>query len=436
MKAWLGILVVAALVATGAYIWVKRANTEPRAALRTVEIRRGEIVSTIGATGTVEPEEVVDVGAQVAGMILSLGADADGRPIDYGSRVTAGMVLAKIDDALYASDLESAKANLESTRADVRLSEAARDQAVAKLDQARRDWDRAQQLGASESLAKRSYDAYQAGFEVAKADLASAEAAIAQAGARVLVAQAVLDRATRNLGYCTIRSPVDGTIIDRRVNIGQTVVSSLNAPSLFLIARDLTRVQVWAAVNEADISRIHPGQEATFLVDAYPGRVFEGTVGKIRLNASMTQNVVTYTVEIVADNADGALLPYLTANVSFISARVEDVLCVPNAALRWTPTPERIDPAAAPAAPPPASGGTVWVEAGEFVRPLPVTLGIGNGKLTEVSGIDVNEGLRVVVGEQRGADARTGQGTNPFVPQINRQRTQSATGGQSAAPGR
>jgi HlyD family secretion protein len=167
------------------------------------------------------------------------------------------------------------------------------------------------------------------------------EAAILQAKAGLAQAEAVLRRAQRNLGYCTITSPVKGVIIDRRVNIGQTVVASLNAPSLFLIAKDLTRMQVWVAVNEADIGKIRPGQPVTFTVDAFQGETFRGEVGKIRLNASMTQNVVTYTVEIITDNASGRLLPYLTANVQFELSRASYVLMVPNAALRWTAAVDR-----------------------------------------------------------------------------------------------
>ena len=170
------------------------------------------------------------------------------------------------------------------------------------------------------------------------------EAAILQAKASLAQADAGLRRAKRNLDYCTITSPVKGVIIDRRVNIGQTVVSSLNAPSLFLIAKDLTRMQVWVAVNEADIGKIHPGQPVTFTVDAFPGEIFHGEVGKIRLNASMTQNVVTYTIEIITDNSNGRLLPYLTANVQFELHRLKNVLLVPNAALRWTPSVEQVAP--------------------------------------------------------------------------------------------
>ena len=153
-----------------------------------------------------------------------------------------------------------------------------------------------------------------------------AKAAVDSAKAATVQAEATLAKAQQTLDYCTIFSPVKGVIIDRRVNIGETVASSLNTPSLFLIAKDLTRIQVWVSVNEADIGNIHPGQDVTFTVDAFPNRTFHGKVNKVRLNATMTQNVVTYTVEVNTDNSDGKLLPYLTANVQFLTGEAHDAL--------------------------------------------------------------------------------------------------------------
>jgi HlyD family secretion protein len=230
-------------------------------------------------------------------------------------------------------------------------------------------------------------------------------------------------------------------IIDRRVNIGQTVVSSLNAPSLFLIAKDLTRMQVWVSVNEADIGNIHPGQAASFTVDAYPGEVFQGAVGKIRLNATMTQNVVTYTVEVITDNTSGRLFPYLTANVEFELGRRRSVLLVPNAALRWFPRPEQVAPkfrkkteaaftrgdtgqgerVATEAAAPPtdkARQAFLWTPDGKSLRPITVRADLSDGTLTEVEGDELKEGLAVVVGEQ--PQAINDSGTNPFTPQVMR----------------
>jgi len=409
---------------------------------RTDPVKRGDLLAAISATGTVEPEEVIDVGAQVAGQINSFGKDKNGKTIDYGSVVEEGTILAQIDDSLYAADVALANAQLQQARAGVQRAEADLGQLKARLYQAKRDWDRAQRLGPSEALAQSSYDSYKSACEIAQANVAVGEAAIVQARDTVAQAQATLQRAQRNLGYCTITSPVKGVIIDRRVNIGQTVVSSLNAPSLFLIAKDLKRMQVWVSVNEADIGNIHPGQPVSFTVDAYPGEVFRGEVGKIRLNATMTQNVVTYTVEVITDNSSGKLLPYLTANTQFELSQRNNVLLVPNAALRWFPQPEQVaakfrtmvdssaqrgagmggkpqssEPAVKSAAK--SHQGILWTQDGRYVRPIKVRVGLSDGTNTEVQADDLKEGMEVIVGEQRQGSSDTGT-TNPFAPQMLR----------------
>ncbi|HMK65142.1 MAG TPA: efflux RND transporter periplasmic adaptor subunit [Thermodesulfobacteriota bacterium] len=414
---------------------------------RTVEVKRGDIVATISATGTVEPEEVVDVGAQVGGMIRSFGKDARGKTVDYGSIVTSGMVMARIDDSLYTANLNSAKAQLQQAEANEMNARANVLQMKAKLVQARQDWDRARKLGPSDALSQSSYDQYQTTFEVAKANLTSAEAAVEQSRAAVAQARASLNTAQINLNYCTIKTPVNGIIIDRRVNIGQTVVASLSAPSLFLIAKDLKRIQVWVSVNEADIGVISEGQTVTFTVDAIPNRIFKGRVGKIRLNATMSQNVVTYTVEVNTSNEDNKLLPYLTANAKFKIGQKEGVLLVPNAALRWTPRPNLIDPEAQKRSQAGATRrqgrgsrpleeqkerGVLWVVRGKYVRPLRVTVGLSDGQMTEVEGRELTEGLKVIIGEQNLETAGgPPAGVSPFTPQIGRGFRQ----GQPQGPG-
>ncbi len=340
----LAVIAVPVVLVLVAAIWFLYRNHDRSTSFRLAQVTQGDLQATISATGTVEPEEVVDVGAQVAGRIVAFGKDKDGKLIDYGSVVEAGTVLAQIDDALYAAEVSQAKAQVAQAKANVKRAEADLGQLKAKLYQAERDWQRAKKLGPSDALSQSDYDAALSAFEVAKANLNVGQAALVQAKDAVAQAEANLRRASQNLDYCTIKSPVKGVIIDRRVNIGQTVVASLNAPSLFLIAKDLKRLQVWASVNEADIGNIRPGQPVTFTVDAHPGVVFPGEVGKVRLNATMTQNVVTYTVEVITDNSDGKLIPYLTANLKFMVAERRDVLLVPNAALRWTPQPDQIAP--------------------------------------------------------------------------------------------
>ncbi len=448
MRRWVkgAVAGVVALGAIGAGLaWYGLRGGDSGTAFRTAAVKRGDLLVSISATGTVEPEEVIDVGAQIAGQIVSFGKDVSGRTVDYGSVVDEGTVLAKIDDSLYSADAAQAEAQVQSGRAALQRAEADLGQLQAKLHQAERDWQRAQKIGPSEALAQASFDAYRSAYESAVANVAVGQAAIRQARATLAQAEALFRRAQRNLGYTTIKSPVKGVIIDRRVNIGQTVVASLNAPSLFLIAKDLKRMQVWVAVNEADIGKIRPGQPVTFTVDAFPGETFRGEVGKVRLNASMTQNVVTYTVEVITDNSSGRLLPYLTANVQFELNRRADVWLVPNAALRFRPAAEQITPERRDAADPagegrrPGSGAaadggapggrsSLWLAAGAFVRRFPVKTGLSDGTMTEISGEGLAEGLEVVTGVQLQTSAKPDT-SNPFTPSFSR-------GGSSAGAGR
>jgi HlyD family secretion protein len=429
------------VVFTGAaVIWFWSRDNTGSDGFQTVPVTRGNLQAVISATGTVEPEEVVDVGAQVAGKIVGFGKDKNGKTVDYGSVVEAGTVLAQIDDALYAADLANVKAQLEQRKANVQRAQSDLGQLKAKLYQAERDWMRAQKLGPSDALSQADYDAALSAFEIAKANVKVGQAALAQAKNAVAQAEAARKKAQQNLDYCIIKSPVKGVIIDRRVNIGQTVVSSLNAPSLFLIAKDLKRLQVWASVNEADIGSIRPGQPVIFTVDAYPGDTFEGKVGKIRLNATMTQNVVTYTVEVNTDNSDGKLIPYLTANLKFLVAERQNVLMVPNAALRWSPKPDQIEPRVrqvlrerkrnnpgdqeASAGKEDKAGprlGVVWLPRGQYVKPVKVSLGLSDGSLTEIQNSKLKQGMQVVVGEKLAEESATST-SSPFTPQLFRRK--------------
>jgi HlyD family secretion protein len=451
------IISLVVLIAAGATYWFLNRESKAAGGFETATVDKGDVQVTITSTGTVEPQEAVDVGAQVAGLILAFGPDPHDptKVVDYDTQVDVGTVLAKIDTSLYQSQVDQANAALALAKANVEVAQANDLVNQAKLADALADWDRAQKIGPSEALAKSEYDSFQAVYETAKATVTAGKASITQAQANVAEAQANLDSALRNLGYCTITSPVKGVVIDRRVNIGQTVVSSLNTPSLFLIATDLTKIQVWVSVNEADIGRLHSGMPASFSVDAFPDRTFHGEVGKIRLNATMTQNVVTYTVEVNADNADGTLLPYLTATVQFLVDQRTSVLLVPNAALRWRPrnTEETTTAEAEPSAPPAnataAAGnataggppgqrgqgrrggrnggasthasalGTVYVLEDGKPKSVSVRTGLTDGVSTEiVSGL--TEGQEVILGESN-SDSSGGSGTtNPFAPQFFR----------------
>jgi HlyD family secretion protein len=437
---------------------------------RTGMVRKGNLTATITATGTVEPEEVVDVGAQVSGQFLEFGKDKNGKPIDYGSIVESNMLLAKIDTNLFQAAVDLDAAVVASDKAGEMQTAANLEQMKAKLAEAEADWKRAQLLGPSEALAPTTYDQYKATYESAKASVDMAAASVEASKAATQQAQANLHQAKQMLDYCTIYSPVDGVIIDRRVNIGETVASSLNTPSLFLIAKDLKRIQVWASVNEADIGNIHPGQDVTFTVDAFPNRVFHGTVNKVRFNATMTQNVVTYTVEVNTDNSDGRLLPYLTANVNFLAGQATNALLVLNSALRWHAQPDQIaaeyrqggagaarasaaasalestgatagtaqaggegggqrgeDHGSGGQAVAPVQMGTLWTPVGNYVKPVPVKLGITDGTWTQVQGEGLTTNMVVVTGTiSAETAAEESSDANPFVPQIGQRRGQNA----------
>ena len=429
-------LVLAGLaVIGGAGAWWLWHQRDKEMMFRTAAVKRGDLVAMISATGTVEPEQVVDVGCQVNGLLIAFGKDVNGNSVDYGSEVNEGGVVARIDDTLYVAAVNMDKAQLEQARANLVNAKANVLLMKAKLWEAEADWHRAEKLGPGQSLAPTTYDQYKANYEEAVANLAVAVAQVDMAAAAVSLAVETLKKDQETLAYCTVKSPVAGVVVDRRVNIGQTMVSSMSAPSIFLIAKDLKRIQVWASVNEADIGNIHPGQPVTFTVDTFGDQVFHGIVGKIRLNATMSQNVVTYTVEVNCDNSNGKLLPYLTTNLQFEMGRRQNVLLASNASLRWTPRFNRtaFESGGAPstaagasrrgegdvaASGTPASHGTVWVAEGDTVRPINVHVGLTDGVWTEVSGDGLTEGLRVITAEGKPEiDGSQSAGTSPLIPQ-------------------
>jgi HlyD family secretion protein len=446
MKKYILPVLAVVLIGTGVGYWLLHKSSGPPVSFKTEPATRGELVSTVTATGTLEPEDVIDVGAQVAGLIKDFGTGSDGKVIDYGSPVDAGTVLARIDDSYYRAKAEQSRTLLQSAQQKVIEAKAMADEAVANTNRARadlnqakakatqssHDWDRARGLKDATSISQSDYDAAQSTFDVNNAAVGVSEAALAQcvaaeananaavgdAEAAVETAKAVLAQDEINLGYCTITSNVKGTIIDRRVTIGQTVQSSFNTPSLFLIAKDLTRMTVWASVNEADIGQIHVGQAVKFTVDAYPNQTFTGKVSRIRLNATNTQNVVVYTVEVSTDNPDGKLLPYMTANLQFEVDKRSDAMMVPNSALRYTPSASAMNrvQGADSTEKDKAGQGIVWTEEAGKLQPVKVQLGLTDGTHTEVVSGELQPGAKVVVGESAGKTNTSADTTNPFAP--------------------
>lgn len=430
---WFITLLVLAALGGGGYWGYKRwFGKATQTVFRSEDVTRTDLVSTISATGTVEPEELVNVGAQVSGKIAVFGADTRGKQIDYGSPVAQGMVLARIDDSVYAAEMRAAEANQIQADANILQAKANIDLAKAQLDLAKSNWARAQELRGKDAMSKSDYDNFKAEYDSAIATVSVRHANLAQADAQLASSKAAYDKAKQNLDYCIISSPVDGVIIDRRVSVGQTVVSSMSASSIFLIAKDLKRMEVWVSVNEADIGQIKPGMAVNFTVDAFPGEKFVGRVHKVRLNATLSQNVVTYVVEVQTDNSSGRLLPYLTANVKFVLAEHKNVLAVPNAAVRYQPDESLLLPEyrgiAAEAAKATRGGGEriIWIlDEGGILRPVRVKTGLNDGVMTEIVSGDLKEGMRAVTGATQVAASQaesTGDAGSPFLPKPLKRR--------------
>jgi HlyD family secretion protein len=384
------ISMVAIGLAIGGYVFFNGERKVP-VHYRTAAVERGSVVSIVSATGTINPVVLVEVGTQVSGMIKSLHAD-------FNSRVKAGETVAVIDPQPFKARREQAVSNLEVARSNVARSR-------ADLAQRKRELDRVQSLLAQQFVAQNDVD-------VALTNQQSAEAQLRVSEAQVRQAEAALNAAEQELKYTVIRSPIDGVVVARNVEVGQTVAASFATPNLFLIALDLTKMQVNTNVSESDIGGMVEGQEAVFTVDAYPGESFTGTIRQVRLAPINVQNVVTYNVVVGVDNKDLRLKPGMTANVSIVVAQRDQTLKVPNAALRFTPPKgerdrHEIDGKATSVVGARSMGKgreelgqkTVWklMEDGNLA-PVPLQIGISDGITTEMVSGALTEGELVVVG--------------------------------------
>ncbi len=407
MKHWIIGLVVLALGGTGYFgyrYYAAEKTAESR--YRTGKVERGDVVQVVRATGTIQPIRMVQVGTQVNGPINKLY-------VDYNSRVKAGDLVAQIDPTTYEARLAQDQANLAQSQATV-------EQTLAKLTQAEKELERARKLTSREMISQADLETATATRDVLTAQLKVSQAAVAQAEASLRLSRA-------NLGYTTIRSPVDGVVINRKVSEGQTVVASMTAQTLFLIATDLRKIQVEASIPEADIGNIALGQQVAFTVDAFD-MAFTGSVTQIRMSAETVQNVVTYPVMIQADNPDTKLFPSMTADIVCEVARHENVLKIPNAALRFKPeeTPDKSGGTAAmerkdsrKTGPKTERGPKVWIEKpnGGGVKPVFVSLGITDGAFTELKQAGLlAEDQEIVTGLLTPTD--TGKTVNPFTPQV------------------
>ena len=316
-KAFLVLLILAAGISAYGYYTFRTTEFIPE--ISTVAVTEGDIVDTVGATGSLEAVTTVQVGSQVSGIIQELY-------VDYNSIVRAGDVLMRLDPSLFQTQVEQARANLLRAEADT-------ERLRVSVDDARIQLTRAEDLVQRELISETE-------FEAAQVNLRSAEAQLKSAGAQVIQAQASLNQNEVNLEHTVIHAPIDGIVISRLVDMGQTVAASLQAPELFVIAADLTKMRVIANIDESDVGRIRPDQRVTFTVDAYPAEEFVGSVTQIRLEPVVQQNVVTYATVIDAPNPNLKLKPGMTATISLEIARRENVVRIPSAALRFRPSPE------------------------------------------------------------------------------------------------
>jgi HlyD family secretion protein len=497
-RAWIGVLLL--LVAGGitfAFFWSNKTSASDYI---TAKIERGNVDVNVSATGTVQAVTTVQVGSQVSGTLLWLGAD-------FNTQVKRGQVIAKLDPSIFQAQVDNSranvanaeatiqaaqteilnqKANLLAAKANQEVSRVQRDDAISLVKRykeissviASRDIELAQ---ANANAAAARYEQATAQVSQAQAANSSAAAKLDQTKAALAQAKAQLQQSQANLDHSIIASPIDGVVVSRNVDVGQTVAASLSAPTLFTIANDLTKMQVLASIDEADVGQIKQGIKSNFTVDAFPGETFSGEISQLRLNAQTLQNVVTYSAVIDVANPDLKLRPGMTANITIPVARRENVLTIPNAALRFKPTltekeqadltakmderrkqreaergqdgqkpeqpseqtqaPQTEQKKPGSQTPPPAQGQTpqgqtqgqasgssstqrrqgqmVWVLVGaKTIEPRYIRTGLTNGRVTEIISGDLHEGDTIVVGQNDANASKTTQTTaTPFGQQ-------------------
>lgn len=389
-------LIIAILIAGGAIFYFTRPAKAQKTAYLTTKVQRGDLNVTVTSTGTLNPDSNIAVGTQVSGIISKIY-------VDFNYTVKKNQLLALIDTTPLKEAENDSRAALAKTKANV--------------FQTQKAFERTKVLLQGKAAAQADYDVAEANYKSAMADAMSA--------------QAELDKAVTNFKYAFIRAPISGTVVSRNVDIGQTVAASFSTPTLFMIANDLTKMQVQAAVDETDIGQVILGQQAVFTVDAYPVRKFYGTVSQIRLQPTVTNNVVNYTVIIEVPNPDLKLMPGMTANITFQVQSHKNVLLIPSKALNFNPPgyekPRKTDSVkgnnskiksdslAGSAYPPVKKFGHVWVISGDSIRKVKVELGITNGMQTEITG-ELNEGEQVITEISTASNPDATAAKSPFTP--------------------
>jgi len=419
-KRLIRIIAVVAAVGVGSVAYSRARSTSKEAAPITAAVTRGDVVEKVNATGTLQPVTTVQVGTQVSGTIKALYAD-------FNSEVRKGQVIAELEPSLFQTQVEQARATMTRLQADA-------DRAKVEVQDTESKSRRAQELFDQKLISRNDVETAQSSAMQAEASLKSAQAQITQA-------RAALNQVQVNLNNTIIKAPIDGVVISRSVDVGQTVAASMQAPTLFVLAKDLTRMQVSASIDESDIGRIAAGQKVSFRVDAYPADPFTGTVSQVRLNPTTEQNVVSYTTMIDVPNPEMKLKPGMTANVTIQIAGSENVLRVPNSALRFRPGGSGIgDPGSggsgiqgsaptdraaatsglggAPRAVSNAdrSGGRVWAIRNGALVPVRIRTGVSDGAMTAVVEGDLKEGDQVVTGMAEQGTATAQASASPLLP--------------------
>jgi HlyD family secretion protein len=447
---WVAVLFAVVAAAVGGMLW--SAHLRSAITYETVAVERGPIQAKVTATGTLNAVVDVLVSSQVSGNIETLY-------VDWNSKVKKGQLVALIDPEMLQAQVDQASATLRSAHAAVVTAEAQVEKAKADLSaakaggknaqailakdlanetNAKAQWERTEALFREGVVAQSDYDtakanydasqaqitADQAQFEAAQQNIRSVQASVAVAESQQATAEAqerqarsVLAQAQINLAHTRITAPVDGTIVARRMDVGQTVASTLNPPTIFEIAQDLTKMQVDTNVDESDIGAVVKGHAATFFVDSYPDTLFRGTVADIRKAPIVTQNVVTYDVVIIVDNSDLKLFPGMTANVTILTARLDDTLKVPNSVLRFRPSPDVLKRAGLPAVSAADKQQAYVLEAGRLTR-VSVKFGLSDGKYTAIVSRELRPGTRVVVRTVSPARSTTSTASSPSVPRM------------------
>jgi HlyD family secretion protein len=389
MKKFIYTFLALVILASVFYIYFYRTK-QKAITWKTATVEKGDIAVTVTATGSINALTTVQVGTQVSGTISKL-------LVDFNSVVKKGQIVALIDTTLLSASKNDAEATLQ--------------KATVQVNQMKIEFERVKKLFEGSAVAQADYDLANTNLESAKSTLRSA--------------QALYDRAKINLQYATIRAPISGVVISRNVDVGQTVISSFNSPTLFTIANDLTKMQVFANVDEADIGQIKVGQKVSFTVDAYPNRPFSGEVKQVRLQPNLIQNVVNYIVVIDVPNPDLKLLPGLTANITFRITEHKNILKVLTNALAFIPPQSYLETAALPDSVKlneknnhpgnliPGGHGYIWIKDGDVISPHPVTIGLVEGGYAEILG-DVKEKDEVALGVSK--EESTTKTKNPFMP--------------------